>query len=282
MYFKFRTSQELREEIHAGALDIPWTWKRKEVVWKIKLPSQGIWTSNVQRCFSIGSWNPEEEQQQGEHIHFSADASNTEFSYRIIHSANQLSIHGAVAGWCEDVGMKSDEKPPKTVRVIGAMSKRGQNMTSNDGSPTAKARPNNLVMHSPCSEEISSRSLGSLVNPGNDDERKGVGQAPGNWMLGDSTLEVGYSQVSRQEKVHQATRKMGAQTKSDENTSSTRKLAASSPEFRTMEYRSSTEIERPNRRSQDLFRASALLVCWGIVAHGGGKPKTSVPYLHFV
>ena len=37
MHFKFRTSQELREEIHAGALDIPWTWKRKEVVWKIKL-----------------------------------------------------------------------------------------------------------------------------------------------------------------------------------------------------------------------------------------------------
>ena len=39
MNLKFRTSQELREEIHAGALDIPWTWKRKEVVWKIKLPS---------------------------------------------------------------------------------------------------------------------------------------------------------------------------------------------------------------------------------------------------
>ena len=64
--------------------------------------------------------------------------------------------------------------------VIGAMSKRGQNTTSNDGSPTVKARPINLMMHSPFSEEISSRSLGSLVNPGNDDERKGVGQAPGN------------------------------------------------------------------------------------------------------
>ena len=77
--------------------------------------------------------------------------------------------------------------------VIGAMSKRGQNTTSNDGSPTAKARPFNLVMHSPCSEEISSRSLGSLVKPVNDDERKGVGQAPGNWMLGDSKFVVGYS-----------------------------------------------------------------------------------------
>ena len=103
------------------------------------------------------------------------------------------------------------------------MWKRGQNTTSNDGSPTAKARPVNLVMHSPCDEDISSPSLGSLVNPENYDGRKRVGQAPRNWMLGDSKLEVGYSQVSRQEKVLQATRtrKLGqkdqAQTKSDEN-----------------------------------------------------------------
>ena len=89
--------------------------------------------------------------------------------------------------------------------VIGAMSKRGQNTTSNDGSPTAKARPVDLVMHSPCNEDISSPSLGARVNPWNDDERKRVGQAPGNWMLGDSTLEVGHSQVSRQEKVLQET-----------------------------------------------------------------------------
>ena len=40
---------------------------------------------------------------------------------------------------------------PSKVRehiVIGAMSKRGQETTSNDGSRTAKARPVNLVMHS--------------------------------------------------------------------------------------------------------------------------------------
>ena len=41
--------------------------------------------------------------------------------------------------------------------VIGAMSKRGQNTTSNDGSPTAKARPVKLVMHSPCNEDSSTR-----------------------------------------------------------------------------------------------------------------------------
>ena len=123
--------------------------------------------------------------------------------------------------------------------MIGAMSTRGQNTTSNDGSLTAKARPVNLVMHSPCNEDISSSSLGCLVNLVNDDERERVGQAPGNWMLGDSKLEVGYSQVSRQEKVLQATRTLGqkdqSQTKSDENPSGTRKLAASSLGFKNLE-----------------------------------------------
>ena len=56
--------------------------------------------------------------------------------------------------------------------VSGAMSKRGQNTTSNDGSPTAKARPINLVMHSLGKEEISSQSSGSLVNLLNEDGRE--------------------------------------------------------------------------------------------------------------
>ena len=45
-----------------------------------------------------------------------------------------------------------------------AMSKRGQQTTQNEGSPTAKAKPC-LVLREQRSEEISSRSLGSLVNP---------------------------------------------------------------------------------------------------------------------
>ena len=64
------------------------------------------------RCFSIGSWNPEDENNK-ETTHFSADASNTELVCRTIHSANQLSIYGAVARWCQYFGMKSDEEPPK-------------------------------------------------------------------------------------------------------------------------------------------------------------------------
>ena len=75
---------------------------------------------------------------------------------------------------------------------------------------------------------------GSQVNPVNDDERKRVGQAPGNWMLGDSKSEVEHSQVSRQEKVLQAAMKLWQKNQtrieSEENPQGTRNLAACSPE----------------------------------------------------
>ena len=59
------------------------------------------------------------------------------------------------------------------------------------------------------------------------------------WKLGDSKSEVENSQVNRQEKVLQAARKLGqkdqTQIKSEENPPGTRKLAACSPEFRSMD-----------------------------------------------
>ena len=95
-------------------------------------------------------------------------------------------------------------------------------------------------MRSQYKEETSTQSLGSQVNPVNDDERKRVGQAPGNWMLGDSKSEVENSQVSRQEKVLQAAMKLWQKNQtrieSEENPQGTRNLAACSPEFRNMEY----------------------------------------------
>ena len=33
-------------------------------------------------------------------VHFNAESSNAELSFRTIHSANQLCIYGAVASWC--------------------------------------------------------------------------------------------------------------------------------------------------------------------------------------
>ena len=94
--------------------------------------------------------------------------------------------------------------------VIGAMSKRGQEATSHDGSTTAKARPVNLVMRSQYKEETSSSSLGSRVSPGTDDERERIGQTPGNWEHGSSKSEVENSHVSRQEKGSPTRQEFGA------------------------------------------------------------------------
>ena len=48
-------------------------------------------------------------------IHFTVDATNTDLLYRTIHSANQLSIYGAVASWCDKFGLKPDKKVFKIV-----------------------------------------------------------------------------------------------------------------------------------------------------------------------
>ena len=50
----------------------------------------------------------------------------------------------------------------------------------------------------PTSEEISSHSLGYLVNPGKTDERKEVEIAVGNSWRFASRSEVGYSQASKE------------------------------------------------------------------------------------
>ena len=41
-----------------------------------------------------------------------ADTWNTQFLFRIIHSANQLSIYGAVSSWCEEFALKPNEREP--------------------------------------------------------------------------------------------------------------------------------------------------------------------------
>ena len=43
-------------------------------------------------------------------IHFNADASNTELFFRTIHSANQPSINGAAPSWCEEFGLRPNER----------------------------------------------------------------------------------------------------------------------------------------------------------------------------
>ena len=48
--------------------------------------------------------------------------------------------------------------------VICAMSKRGQDTTSSDGSPVAKSQTHQSVATGQCKEDVSPHRLGSLVN----------------------------------------------------------------------------------------------------------------------
>ena len=46
-------------------------------------------------------------------IHYHGESSNVELMYRIIHSANQLCVYGAVTNWCETLGRTEFEKQKK-------------------------------------------------------------------------------------------------------------------------------------------------------------------------
>ena len=85
--------------------------------------------------------------------------------------------------------------------VIGAISKRGQDSTSSDGSLMAKARPTSLVLQGQRKEGVSSQRSGCPVNLGNEYNKKRVGLATANRCSSSSNAEVGSSQVCRQEMV---------------------------------------------------------------------------------
>ena len=48
-------------------------------------------------------------------VYFDADSSNTELLIRTIHSANQLSIYGAVSSWCEESAQRIPSQNELTV-----------------------------------------------------------------------------------------------------------------------------------------------------------------------
>ena len=132
--------------------------------------------------------------------------------------------------------------------VIGAMSKPGQDMTSSDGSPVAKARLTNLVMQVQCKVDVSPQRSGSPVNMGNDNNRQRVGLGTGNWRSSDSNFEVESTQVHRQEKVNLARRKLGqkdqTRVESEENSSGTRKLDASLPDLENKRFSDHQYMEK--------------------------------------
>ena len=101
--------------------------------------------------------------------------------------------------------------------VSGAMSKRGQETNSEEGSPMAKARPTNLVMHSQCKEEVSSQSSESLVNPGEWRRKKK------SWLslrkLVDNPTQTSKLDIPKwidKRRLHQPTGNLGRKTKPEQ------------------------------------------------------------------
>ena len=129
-----------------------------------------------------------------------------------------------------------------------AMSKRGQDATFSEGSPMlepkptvpAKARPINLVLHSPWSaREISSQNLGYPVNPVNDD--KGQGDLTRTRKLVQTTQnpEVERSQVKRQENAQRSDSwKQHNQEEASLSTSTRKLVQAATPrtKFQNMKF----------------------------------------------
>ena len=122
------------------------------------------------------------------------------------------------------------------------MSKICQKTTSNGG--FQRRRHSQVWCCASKAVRTSLHQVCDLVNPGNADERKEVVRATRQLVLFDSNSKIGFSQVSRQEKSPQASRKLVLedenQTESDErehcNAKSSRKLAASSPELKNLKF----------------------------------------------
>ena len=92
--FECRKCQDAREENLAGTLDVPGSWKRKEVVWRMHFQTwrkmefhcfpngaaiQGNMPPSIHKCQCFESWNLKEVERKT--IHFNADTSNTKLLF---------------------------------------------------------------------------------------------------------------------------------------------------------------------------------------------------------
>ena len=113
--FEFREGQELRK-VSAWTLVICRARRRKQMVWNAHLLTwrkvewnfrchggnlQKRWTSDLARYSNAQSRNPEKKVEDVR----STSMRNLRMQsfVRTIHSANQLSVYGAVASWCEEL-----------------------------------------------------------------------------------------------------------------------------------------------------------------------------------
>ena len=110
-YFEFRKSQDIRDKMLAWTLDVSRSWRREEVVWSSSLlyTPEGKWDSTTTQMV-------ERFKDPGIPVFKSisalsrvnADASNTQLLFRTSHSANQMSIYGAVPSRCEEFGSEAE------------------------------------------------------------------------------------------------------------------------------------------------------------------------------
>ena len=128
-----------------------------------------------------------------------------------------------------------------------AMSKRGQEATSGEGSPMAKlkpmvpakARPVNLVLRSPWSaRENPPQQLGYPVNPGNVDEGQGSQTGTRRLVRTTQSPEIESSQVRRQEIAQNLDSWKQRDQESSNSTSTMRLVREATPrtEFQNMKY----------------------------------------------
>ena len=75
---------------------------------------RGIWASSIQKCFSVSSWNPEEEEKQGDHT-FHCGC----FEHKALKLNDSFSKSAQYLRRCEEFGLKPDqtsEERPKTIK----------------------------------------------------------------------------------------------------------------------------------------------------------------------
>ena len=134
MHFEFRTSRELREEIPARTLVILRPRRRTKWHGTLSYTLEGKWDSiaaemmglflrkwtpsiRVHQCFE--SWNSEKGKWQMYHT-LECGFIEHKTLFRTIHSANQLSIYGAVSCWCEEFAQRTLNQKESTMEQFAA------------------------------------------------------------------------------------------------------------------------------------------------------------------
>ena len=115
MFFEFRKGQELRKKVHADIGHSSGQEKKKKCYGTHTYKPEGQWNKTADVMLEnfkesghpifrgISALNRRERRGGRCRIHFTVESPNAQLLFRTIHSANQLSIYGAVASWCGEL-----------------------------------------------------------------------------------------------------------------------------------------------------------------------------------